>query len=192
MRKHGLDFCLDAELTIVHSDRKTIAIQLRPGVITLRAPIAMTDREAIDFLRKKRSWVESHYEKFSAADPLEVKEPFTFSELRELGQKALELIPQRVRHYAPQVGVTYGSITIRNQRSRWGSCSSKGNLNFNCLLMLFPLEVIDSVVVHELCHRKHMNHSAQFYAEVYRVLPDYDRYHRILKEQGPSLIARLP
>ncbi|MBQ6684544.1 MAG: M48 family metallopeptidase, partial [Firmicutes bacterium] len=90
----------------------------------------------------------------------------------------------RVAHYAPLVGVDYGRITIRNQKTRWGSCSSQGNLNFNCLLMLFPDEVIDSVVVHELCHRKHMNHSAKFYKEVERVFPEYRKWHQWLNENG--------
>ena len=110
---------------------------------------------------------------------------------QELADKALIVIPERVKEYAPKVGVTYGRITIRNQRTRWGSCSSKGNLNFNCLLMLFPDEVIDYVVVHELCHRKHMNHSAAFYAEVARVFPEYRKYQKWLKENGGLYLARL-
>ena len=86
---------------------------------------------------------------------------------------ARRCIPERVRYYAPKVGVDYCSITIRCQKFRWGSCSGRGNLSFNCLLMLTPPEVIDSVVVHELCHRKEMNHSAAFYAHVLRVFPEY-------------------
>ena len=85
------------------------------------------------------------------------------------------------------LGVTYGRITIRNQRSKWGSCSSKGNLNFNCLLMLTPPEVIDS----ELCHRKEMNHSERFYAEVLRIFPDYYKWNKWLKENGGAIIARM-
>ena len=95
-----------------------------------------------------------------------------------------------MRYYAPKVGVVYGSITIRCQKSRWGSCSSKGNLSFNCLLMLAPPEIIDSVVVHELCHRKEMNHSAAFYAHVLRVFPEYWTWRRWLKENGPALLLR--
>ena len=80
---------------------------------------------------------------------------------------------------------------IRRQRSRWGSCSSKGNLNFNCLLLLAPPEVFDSVVVHELCHRREMNHSERFYAEVLHVFPEYWQWNRWLKENGKLLMARM-
>ena len=82
-------------------------------------------------------------------------------------------------------------ITIRNQKTRWGSCSSKGNLNFNCLLMLTPPEVIDYVVVHELCHRKEMNHSWAFWAEVEKVLSGYKEQVKWLKENGGQVIGRM-
>ena len=102
-----------------------------------------------------------------------------------------EYIPARVAFYAPFVGVTYGRITIRNQKKRWGSCSSKGNLNFNCALMLAPPEAIDSIVVHELCHRKQMNHSKAFYDEVLKVYPDYWKWDKWLRENGSALIRRV-
>ena len=83
-------------------------------------------------------------------------------ELEALADRACQVIPERVRYFAPKVGVDYGMITIRNQKTRWGSCSARGNLNFNCLLMLAPSEVIDYVVVHELCHRKETESFAPF------------------------------
>ena len=83
------------------------------------------------------------------------------------------------------------TISIHNQRTRWGSCSSKGNLKFNCLLMMFPDEVIDSIVVHELCHRIHMNHSAQFYAEVEKVFTQYRKCQKWLKENGGMYLGRM-
>ncbi|NLC43510.1 MAG: M48 family metallopeptidase, partial [Clostridiales bacterium] len=115
----------------------------------------------------------------------------TMEEIRELADKALKVIPGRVAHYAPIVGVDYGKITIRNQRTRWGSCSGKGNLNFNCLLMLTPPEIMDYVIVHELCHLLELNHSANFWNEVERVLPDYKVHKEWLKNNGGALIRRM-
>ncbi len=118
--------------------------------------------------------------------------PFTEAELKELTQRAKTIIPERAAYYAPLVGVDYGRITIRHQRTRWGSCSAKGNLNFNCLLVLTPPEVLDSVVVHELCHRKYMNHSAAFHALLDEVFPAYKSARKWLIAHETELIGRLP
>lgn len=85
------------------------------------------------------------------------------------------------------MGVTYGRISIREQKTRWGSCSSKGNLNFNWRLIFAPEEVVDYIVVHELAHRKEMNHSRAFYDVVASVLPDYKVQEKWLKENGEKL-----
>ena len=105
-------------------------------------------------------------------------------EIKQLTELAKEVIPQRVAFFAAQMGVNYGRITIRNQKTRWGSCSQAGNLNFNCRLMKMPPEVLDYVVVHELCHRKQMNHSRAFWEEVEKVLPDYRVTRQWLKQNG--------
>lgn len=182
----------NVDVTVIHSQRKSVSIELKTEGIIVRAPKGMSRQKIDAFLEQKRSWIEKHWVKVQAQkDVLEEKKPFTMQEIQELADKALVVIPEKVKKYAPLVGVTYGRITIRNQRSRWGSCSSKGNLNFNCLLMLCPDEVVDYVVVHELCHRKHMNHSAQFYAEVERVFPDYRRCRKWLKDNGGVYISRL-
>ena len=142
---------------------------------------------------RKSNWIEKHYKLIQDREKkVENLPTFTEEEIKRLADKARIIIPQKVNYYAKIIGVTYGRITIRSQRTRWGSCSGKGNLNFNCLLMLFPDEVIDSIVVHELCHRKHMNHSAQFYAEVEKVFPEYRRCQRWLKENGSGYLKRLP
>ena len=101
------------------------------------------------------------------------------------------MVTERVQFYAPLIGVTYNQIAIRAQHTRWGSCSSKGNLNFNCLLALVPPEVLDYVVVHELCHRKELNHSDRFWNEVGKILPDYKDRKKWLKDNGSNLIARI-
>lgn len=181
------------EPNIIYSSRRTISIELKPDGLTVRAPKGMSRREINAFLESKRSWIEKHLANMRERQKaMEQMEPFTMNEIRELADKAMIVIPEKVKKYAPIVGVTYGRITIRNQRSRWGSCSSKGNLNFNCLLMLFPEEVVDYVVVHELCHRKHMNHSVAFYTEVERVFPEYRKCRKWLKENGGLYLSRLP
>ena len=98
-----------------------------------------------DILEKDK-WIKKHIEQFKiskAENEARGIKPLTSDEIRKLADEALEYIPERVEHFAKIVGVDYGRITIRNQKTRWGSCSSKGNLNFNCLLMLTPPEVID-------------------------------------------------
>ena len=121
----------------------------------------------------------------SSAEGLPVRKDREFCRLKK---RASIVISERVAHFAPLVGVDYGRITIRSQKTRWGSCSSKGDLNFNCLLLLAPPEVLDYVVVHELCHRKQMNHSPRFWAEVARIIPDYKTKVKWLKENGGRLM----
>lgn len=173
---------------LVRSDRKTVSLQIMPeGELVVRAPKAMKRGEIDRFVESKRGWVEKHLQNVEPEVPR-----MTQAEFEELVRQALEVIPRVAARFAPVVGVSYGRITIRNQRTRWGSCSSQGNLNFNCLLLRAPQEVLEYVVVHELCHRKEMNHSPKFWAEVERVLPNYRESKRWLKENGPGLIRSLP
>ena len=180
-------------IMLFRSKRKTISLEIKRDGIYVRAPLRMSDAEIQSFLQRKKNWLKKHLQK-QAERSAAVNDlaPYTYEELHELAEKAMQVIPERVKYYAEIIGVDYGRITIRNQRTRWGSCSSNGNLNFNCLLMLMPDEIIDSVVVHELCHRKHMNHSAQFYAEVEKAFPEYRRCRKWLKENGGIYLSRLP
>ena len=176
------------EYTLIRSDRKTVGVQIKDGQVIVRAPRRLP-RGAIDaFVCKHADWIKSHLARAQAAQG---QPKLTDAEHKALASQAKAVIPARVAHYAALLGVEYGRITIRTQKTRWGSCSSKGNLNFNCLLMLAPPEVLDSVVVHELCHRKHMNHSAAFYAEIARVMPDYKSRHAWLKQNGAALMNRV-
>lgn len=171
---------------VVRSGRKTVAIQIMPdGEVVVRAPNRMPMAQLEGFVAEKRAWIEKHLPK-QAPPP-----KFSETELRALARQAKAVIPERVAHFAKLLGVSYGTVAVRSQHTRWGSCSGKGNLSFNCLLMLAPEEVRDYVVVHELCHRKEMNHSARFWTEVERILPDYKEHRRWLKEHGQTLIGRL-
>lgn len=180
------------EYRLVRSNRRTVGLEITTDGLLVRAPYGVSTAQIERFLCEKADWIAAHTQKLRQRSALAEPQPkLSPEELHSLADEALRVIPERVRQYAPLVGVTVHGITIRNQRTRWGSCSSKGNLNFNCLLMLTPIEVIDSVVVHELCHRLEMNHSPRFYAEVRRVFPDYDKWSRWLKDNGPAIMARM-
>ena len=180
------------EYTLIRSNRRSVSLAVTPQGVVVRAPMRLS-REYIDgFVESRRDWIEAHTARLEErARELSGIGPMTDRELRELAERAMKVIPERVAHFAPIVGVRYGRITIRAQRTRWGSCSAKGNLNFNCLLMLTPPEVLDSVVVHELCHLIEPNHSPDFYAHVLRVCPDYYKHHDWLRENGGALMRRL-
>ncbi len=185
----------DSIQIIRSSRRRTLSLQVKhDGQVIVRAPQTASLREIESFVRKNAGWLRKHLEmaeRQRAAEAESSAPPFTMEEIRALADQALRVIPGRVALFAPVVGVKYGRITIRNQRTRWGSCSAKGNLNFNCLLMLAPPEVLDYVIVHELCHRKEMNHSPRFWAEVAKVIPDYKSREKWLKTEGSRLMRRM-
>lgn len=178
---------------VIRSNRKTIAIEITSGgEVLVRAPYFMKDAEIHKFIKEKEHWITGHLKK--AGERQKEREEIrklTMEEVQGLADQALRVIPEKVRYYAKMMNVQYGRITIRNQKTRWGSCSGKGNLNFNCLLMLAPDEVVDYVVVHELCHRIEMNHSKAFWQQVERVMPDYKEKRQWLKVHGNEIMCRM-
>jgi len=180
------------EYELIRSRRKTTSLQLLPdGKLILRAPMRASAKELDEWVESKRGWIEKHRRRMKEINPGEEDIiPFSEEEIGNLSELAIKDFPERAKRWAQIVGVSYGRITIRNQRSKWGSCSSKGNLNFNCILMLAPEEVRDYIVVHELCHRLEMNHSKRFWANVERVLPGYKEQEKWLKTEGRLLMER--
>lgn len=182
----------DYDITLIRSNRKSIAIEINRDLqIKVRAPQRMTQNRIMKFVTEKEDWIQLHLEKMELLrqkqeqdDRYSQRSPLTEEEIRKLTETARKVITVRVAYFARQMEVTYGRITIRNQKTRWGSCSQAGNLNFNCHLAEMPDEILDYVVVHELCHRKQMNHSRLFWAEVEKVLPDYQIRRKWLKENG--------
>ncbi len=181
------------DFEIIRSNRKTISLEITStGQVLVRAPKRMSETEIRAFVESKSSWLAKHLQK-KEKDVEALKEEgfFTTQEIKRLEALAKQVIPEKVAYYARIMGVTYGSISIRKQKTRWGSCSREGNLNFNCLLMMAPPEVLDYVVVHELSHRLEMNHSARFWTQVEKVLPDYRGPRKWLKEHGGKLMMRM-
>lgn len=181
------------EYEVIRSGRKTIAIEIGRGRVIVRAPFHVTDKYIVKYLTRNKDMIEKYLEKDEKRwDKVRDLVPYTGEELNKMKEEAGRKIPPRVKYYAEKMGVSYNKITIRCQRTLWGSCSSQGNLNFNCLLAVMPDEVLDYVVVHELCHRKHMNHSASFYRELEDNYPEYRKWKSWLKENGVSFSGRLP
>lgn len=183
----------DFRYRVRRSQRRTISVEITAeGEVLVRAPTELSDRRIEEFVCARQDWVHAHLQAWQTRQTNAGSvEPLSASELEALRARAKEVFSARVAALAPCVGVTWGNITVRFQHSRWGSCSSKGNLNFNGLLLLAPPEVLDYVVVHELCHRKELNHSPRFWAEVGRVMPDYVRHRAWLREHGAGLMARM-
>ena len=182
----------DIEITVIKSARKTVALQIKPdGTIYVRAPFNMTDSEVRDFVREKSGWITKNLKKLDdIKQKNKMSTPFTQEQIIELKQKALLCIPQKVEYFAKRIGVKPAKITVRNQKTRWGSCSKSGSISINCLVMLMPGPVIDYVVVHELCHIKEMNHSKSFWREVERIIPDYKQRQNWLKENGFQIMMK--
>ena len=173
------------------SKRKTISVEIsREAKVIVRAPLKMSVRDIEAFLSSKSAWITSHLEK--ASERLASLPPkLTEDELAKLKTRAKNEIPIRVDRYASLMGLEYGRIALRTQKTRFGSCSSKKNLNFNLAIMLMPEEIIDYVIVHELAHIKQMNHSKAFWCEVERVMPDYKSRRDWIKANGINYIQRI-
>lgn len=171
---------------IIRSSRKTMSLEIKAdGSVVVRAPLRLSEAKIQKFVEEKQEWILKNLEKIQKRDAQkENVQKLSALERQHLQNKACVVIPRRVAYYAEKLGVSYGKITLRQQKTRWGSCAANGNLNFNWLLILAPPEVLDYVVVHELCHRREMNHSQAFWKEVEKILPDYRERQKWLKDNG--------
>ena len=179
------------QIEIRRSKRKTMSLEVTADArVIVRAPLFISQAEIERFVNSKKAWLEKSLRKVQERQVQKNdSRKITEKELELLAEQARQVFPEKAAYYAKRVGVTYGRITIRAQKTRRGSCSSQGNLNFNCLLMLAPEAVQDYVVVHELCHRKEMNHSDRFWREVAKVMPDYKIHKKWLKEHGSKIMS---
>ena len=175
---------------IIYSSRKTLAIQITAeGSVKVRAPQNCPKSSIDRFLKEKEAWVLKYVDK-AKQHPQPSSQPLTAGERNHYNKIARDIFAQKTSYYASIMHVSYGRISIREQKTRWGSCSSKGNLNYNWRLIFAPEEVVDYIVVHELAHRKEMNHSPAFYAIVEAILPNYKACQKWLRENGGALWSR--
>lgn len=171
---------------VYHLDRrkqKTMSLRVKEdGTVLVRAPLRMPLGEIDRFVENHRKWIQTQ----QRAMEMRRQENPEITEKERMEGKSLArmVIGQKCQEYAARMGVSYGMISIREQKTRWGSCSSKGNLNFNWKLVRMPEQILDYVVVHELAHRIEMNHSAAFWAIVEQHIPDYRERRMWLKKNG--------
>ncbi len=180
-------------IDVIYSGRSTLGLEVGGnGKVKLRAPKSATDQVLQKFARQKEAWIIKKYlmmeEKQKAQMERGLPDYVKHPELEQVyRRKAKERLGEQAAYFARKMGVTYEKISIGAAKTRWGSCSGRGNLNFHWKLILMPPQVLDYVVVHELAHRKEMNHSPAFWAEVETILPDYKDWRRWLKTYGHTV-----
>ncbi len=169
---------------LVRSKRKTLAIEVNNKLeVIVRAPYFVSKRRIEKFVLEHEKWVEKASEKVKEALKNRPPDP-TQDEIDELKQKAREIIPDRVAFYSDLTELTPTAIKITSAKKRFGSCSGKNSLCFSYLLMRYPQKAIDYVVLHEIAHIKHKNHSKQFYSLIEKYMPDYKEREKLLKNRA--------
>lgn len=170
-------------IEIVRSDRTTVALEITKELtVRIRAPKHATDAELYAIAEKHTQWIEKHMEIQKRRQSARTAYDLTEEDAEALKKLARQVIPPKVEYYAKLMGVKPKSVKITSAHTRFGSCSGQNGLCFSYILMRYPEEAIDYVVVHELAHIKHHNHSRSFYALVGKYLPDYKRREKMLRE----------
>lgn len=177
---------------IIRSDRKTLAIEVRSDLrVIVRAP-RRTPAENIErFINEKKQWIIRKYSARMVNKKPEMRVPIPeYMTDQWLRTEGVQRFQYMIDKWSQKMHTDYGRVTLRDQKTRWGSCSSKGNLNFNWRLLLMPETIMEYVVVHELAHRREMNHSPRFWQIVAEQLPDYQARRQWLKENGERYSSR--
>ncbi|MFA5889321.1 MAG: SprT family zinc-dependent metalloprotease [Candidatus Paceibacterota bacterium] len=160
----------------VHSD----------GTVVVTMPFRFTNRLADKFVQEKHDWIIRKIAYFKQR-----KKPaslvYTKKDYLKYREVAKNFALERVEHFNETYNFKYNRVSIRNQKTRWGSCSGKGNLNFNYKIVHLPLRIADYIVVHELCHLKEMNHSKKFWDLVGMFFPDHKAIRKELKRLSIDL-----
>ena len=167
------------DIKIIRSNRKTLSLSVDDELnAVVRAPFYVSSEKINAFVSNNAEWLEraakrkeTQLEKYNLTD----------AQLNNLMNSAREIIPERVKYFSALMNLKPTGVKITKAKKRFGSCSGKNSLCFSCYLMLYPIEAIDYVVVHELAHIKHHNHSKDFYALIYQYMPDYKQREKLLK-----------
>ena len=169
-------------IRVIYSRRRSISLEVsaRDGV-KVRAPKGVSEQELARFLAAREAWLTKALAKMEARQARLPVYPESEAAVAALKAQARAYIPARVEHYAHILGVQPTKVGFTRAKTRFGSCSGKDAIHFSCYLMLFSKQAVDYVVVHELCHIRHKNHSREFYAMIESVMPDYKQREKELK-----------
>ena len=166
------------EYTLIRSNRKTVSISINDDLLVLvKAPLLLDKDKINDFVESNEAWILK-----AIAQKKKVLEKYEQADTKELADKAKEYIPNRIKYYTDLMGLKPSSVKITSAKKRFGSCSGKNSVCFSYYLMLYPLEAVDYVIVHELAHIKYHNHSRDFYSLISKYMPDYKDREKLLKE----------
>lgn len=160
------------EYTVIRSRRRSLAVQVDKSCnITVRAPFFVSQKEIEAFMADKKEWLEKAI--ITQREKAKTQKIYSDEEIKNLREKAKKILPEKVKHFSALMGVVPAAVKVNSAKTRYGSCSGKNSINFSLYLMDKDERFIDYVVVHELAHIKHHNHSKEFYAFVEKFVPDY-------------------
>lgn len=169
---------------LIRSERRTLAMELSPeGDLILRAPRRMPLRLIEQFVASHEDWIAKHREKIRRRADFDEAHFSSEEQIQSLITRAKAILPEKTEYWAKIMGVTPTGVRITRAEKRFGSCSPENRIAYSYRLMAYPEEAIDYVVVHELSHIRHKNHSPDFYAFVARFLPDHKAREAILKHK---------
>lgn len=167
-------------IKIIRSGRKSLSLSVDDELnVVVRAPYSANDSLINDFVSKNSQWISKAIERKKAYLS---RVNITDNEVESLIRQGKDIIPKRVDYFSSIMNIYPTGIKITKAKKRFGSCNQKNSLCFSCFLMQYPLEAVDYVVVHELAHIRHHNHSAEFYSLIRRYMPDYKQREKLLKE----------
>ena len=169
---------------LVRSNRKTLAIEVNKNLeVIVRAPLFVSKRRIDKFVKDHEEWAIRASQKIKTAIENRPPEP-TEDEINDLKKKAREILPEKIAYYSSLTGLVPTALKVTSAKTRFGSCSPKNSLCFSYLLMRYPDEAIDYVVLHEIAHIKYKNHSKQFYSLIEKYMPDYKKREKLLKTRA--------
>lgn len=173
---------------IIKSNRRTVVLSVIDGVITVKAPLGYPDKKIDEFIVKKSNWINKRLVDYFNSKNVQ---KLTDEEIKTLRNETHILVTKYAEYYSKIMEVTYNRICVKKQKTLWGSCSNKGNLNFNLLLAQMPEMIVKYVVVHELAHLIEMNHSVRFWNVVKKFFPEYKQCVKWLKIEGKKYLNRI-